>query len=64
MPTRIVLYARDIANLSGRSPRTSRRLLQKIRLSYGKEPGDFVTIEEFCAYCGLEEEKVKQFLRI
>ena len=48
MPNRIVVYARDVENMTGRKPRTARKLLQDIRTKYNKEKDAFVTIREFC----------------
>jgi hypothetical protein len=62
VPKRIVIYAKDIENITGRSERTARKLLQQIRVKYNKQKGEFVTVKEFCSFTGLEEEEVKQFL--
>jgi hypothetical protein len=62
IPKRIVIYARDIENVTGRSERTARLLLQRIRQAYGKKQGQFVSIAEFCSFTGLKEEEVRHFL--
>jgi hypothetical protein len=62
MPARVVLYSRDVENITGRSSRTCRKLLQKIRLALGKAPDEFVTVKEFCNFYGIGEELVKEFL--
>ncbi|KAA2240983.1 hypothetical protein F0L74_29590 [Chitinophaga agrisoli] len=62
MPNRIVIYARDIENITGRKGRTARLLLQRIRKTYGKKPGQLVTITEFCQFAGLKEEEITRFL--
>lgn len=62
IPKRIVIYARDIENITGRRERTSRLLMQRIRKAYGKKPGQFISISEFCSFVGLKEEEVRQFL--
>lgn len=62
IPVRIVIYARDIQNITGRSERTARLLLKKIREAFGKKAGQFVTVTEFCQFTHLEEEKVNKFL--
>jgi hypothetical protein len=62
-PTRVVLYPRDIENITGRSDRTARRLLQKIRLALGKSHGEFVTIKEFCSLCGIDEDLIQEFIK-
>ena len=63
LPLRVVLYPKDIENITGRSARTARKLLQKIRLALEKNPDEFVTVKEFCTFYGIEEELVKEFLR-
>ncbi|PSL44985.1 hypothetical protein CLV51_105360 [Chitinophaga niastensis] len=62
IPNRIVIYAKDIRNITGRSERTARKMLQQIREANGKKKGEFVTVMEFCSFTGLEEEIVSQFL--
>lgn len=63
MPLRVVLFPRDVENITGRSGRTARKLLQKIREALGKSNNEFVTVKEFCAFTGIEEELIKDFLK-
>jgi hypothetical protein len=63
IPDRMVLFPLDIVNITGRSLRTSQRLVQKIRQAYGKSGQGFVTRKEFCQFCNLDEEEVKKYLR-
>lgn len=53
---RIVIYAQDIRNITGRSERSARSLLQRIRNLNNNTNGQFVIIAEFCHYSGLKEE--------
>lgn len=62
MPGRIVIYARDVENITGRKSRTARKLLQTIREKNGKGKDAFVTIQEFCAFTGISEEEIRKFL--
>ena len=62
IPTRIVLHPKDVENITGRRDRTARQILQKIRMALGKSKNQFVTVQEFCAFYGLTEEHVKDFL--
>jgi hypothetical protein len=62
VPKRIVIYAKDVENITGRKERTARRLLQKIRRNYGKPKEAFITITEFCEYTGLKIDQVAHFL--
>ena len=63
LPLRVVLYPKDIENITGRSARTARKLLQKIRLALEKTPDEFVTVKEFCTFYGIKEEQVNEFLK-
>lgn len=63
IPHRIVIYAKDIVKITGRSERTARKMLQQIRESNGKRRGDLVSVEEFCRYSGLKEESIHQFMK-
>jgi len=62
IPNRIVIYAKDISNITGRKERTARKLLASIRKKYKKKKGDFITVKEFCEYTGIETDLVKSFL--
>ena len=63
MPLRIVVHSKDVENITGLMPRTSRKLLQSIREKMGKPKGALVTVKDFCSYTGIEEELVKDYLR-
>ena len=62
VPNRIVIYAKDIMNITGRQERTARKMLSQIRKKYNKEKGAFVTVDEFCRYTGFNEERISRFL--
>ena len=63
LPTRIVIYPKDIVNITGRRERTARTLLQKIRNALGKKTHEFITVKEFCLFTGINEELIKEFLQ-
>ena len=63
IPNRIVIYVRDVMNITGRSESGARSLLQKIREALGKKPTQCITIEEFCEYSGLKEEVVRKLTK-
>lgn len=46
-PKRIVIYAKDVSLLTGRSYRQSLKMLNIVRNKLGKEKKDFITFEEF-----------------
>jgi hypothetical protein len=62
VPLRLVIYAKDIQNITGRKPCTARRLLAQIRLHYKKPAGAFITIKEFSEYTGIGEEELRPYL--
>ncbi len=62
IPKRIVIYAKDIMNITGRRERAARKLLAKIRKRYKKKEGEFVSIDEFCEFTSLKKESVSTFL--
>lgn len=63
IPNRIVIYVKDIQNITGRSERTSQKMMTAMRKKYNKKRGDFITAEEFCNYTGLKEQQVAVFLK-
>ena len=62
IPNRIVIYAKDIMDITGRKERAARKLLSKIRKKYNKANGEFITIKEFSEYTKISEDLVKSFL--
>ncbi len=63
VPNRIVIYAKDVMNITGRKERTARKLLARIKRILKKDKDAFVSVEEFCQHTGLKEEKVIPFLK-
>lgn len=63
IPTRIVLYPKDVENITGRGSSTARKLIQKIRNALGKSKDEFITIKEFAYFTGIEEDLIKDFLQ-
>lgn len=59
---RICIYPKDVQWITGKSERSGRRLLQKIKSELGKKEHQFVTIEEFADYTGIAVEKVQSFI--
>jgi len=62
IPNRIVIYTKDVMNITGRKERAAKKLLAQIRKQYNKKRGGFISVEEFCQFTGLKEEKVSLFL--
>lgn len=63
MPTRIVVYTKDVALITGKTGRTARKLLTRVRKHYGKDNRSLVTVEEFCAYTGFDPDVVMSLLQ-
>jgi hypothetical protein len=62
LPTRVVLYTKDIENITGCRSRTARKLINKIRTALGKSKEEFITIKEFSFFTGIDEDLIKDFL--
>lgn len=63
IPLRVVIYTRDVENITGLRDRTARQLMQKIRNALGKSKDEFITIKEFSLFTGIDEELIKDFLQ-
>jgi hypothetical protein len=61
-PKRICIYPKDIQRITGRSERYGRNILNEIRNKLNKLPHQFVTIEEFANYSGLEINAIIPFI--
>ena len=59
---RLMLSIKDIINITGKSRATAWRLSTAIKKRFNKGRYAYITVEEFCAFTGLKEEKVKLFL--
>lgn len=57
---RICIYAKEVGTLLGKSPQQARRILSLIKDSLGKKQHQYVSIHEFAAYTGLNEEEVRR----
>ena len=62
LPTRIVMYSKDVENITGRRSRTAQVILRRIKKYYKKEKYDFVTIHGFCELMHIKEDVVRKFL--
>jgi hypothetical protein len=59
---RIVIYAKDVSNITGVSKRTAWNLLSRIKKKYHKKKGQYVTAKEFAEYTGIPESQINGFL--
>lgn len=60
---RMCIYATDVALLTGRSYKTSLKILREIREAYQKPESALVTYKEFAAFMNLDEDEVFDFLK-
>lgn len=63
MPTRIVIYVKDIAAITGRSECTARRIIAGIKKKFGRTNRGGISIDDFCNFTGFTHETVKEHLR-
>ncbi|RXP52361.1 hypothetical protein EC396_11360 [Lutibacter sp. HS1-25] len=60
---RACIYPKDIQCITGRTERYGRKLLNEIKLHFGKEPHQFVTIYEFSEYSGIEIDIINEYIQ-
>ncbi|TAJ04868.1 hypothetical protein DMA11_23740 [Marinilabiliaceae bacterium JC017] len=59
---RICIYPKDVQRITGKSEKSGRRLLKKIREQLGKEDHQFITTEEFAEYTGIATQLIQRYL--
>lgn len=59
---RLVIYPKDIQLITGRGERYAQRLVRIMKERLGKEKHQFITIDEFCEFAGLERKDLDQYL--
>ena len=59
---RIVIYAKDVERITGKSERAAYALLKKIKARLGKSKEQVVTLHELSMYTGISEEEIKAML--
>lgn len=62
MLKRTVIYPKDIQRITGKSERTGRRILERIRKVNGKEKHQLITVSEFSNYIGIDAETIQSYL--
>jgi len=63
IPLRVVIYPKDVQNITGLGDRAARKLIQKIKTGLGKSKPMFITVQEFSLSTGIPEELIKDFLK-
>jgi hypothetical protein len=59
----LVIYVKDIENITGRKSTAARKLLSNIRKKFDKKRNEFITVHEFSLYTGIDEETVYELLK-
>ncbi len=59
---RVCIYPKDVQILTGKSERSARKIIARLKLIHSKEKHQLVTIKELCDYLGLEEMEVRKLL--
>ncbi len=59
---RICINVKDIQWITGKSARQSRNILNQIKSKSQKEKHQLVTVEEFCAFSGLQVIQVMEIM--
>ncbi len=59
---RIILYPKDIQNITGKKDQAARKLHQLIKEAMDKPEHGLVTVDDFCAYTGITKEEVIKFI--
>jgi hypothetical protein len=59
----VVIYPKEVAQLTGNGYEASKRLLQRVRAKFGKDARAYVSVREFCQYTGLPEQEVSAALQ-
>ena len=60
--SRICIYPKDIARITGKSYRQSLRIHHTIKKANGKQPHQVVTLDELCTYLGVKKEAVSKII--
>jgi uncharacterized protein YllA (UPF0747 family) len=59
---RIILCAKDIKIITGKSDRTVQRIMADIKSKNNISRSDYITIEDICTHLRLTKETVEAFL--
>ncbi|MBE8719957.1 hypothetical protein [Sphingobacterium pedocola] len=61
--TRICIYPKDVSIILGKSLSQARRILSLIKEVYGKADHQYLSIQEFADYTGLDPDEIKKMCR-
>jgi len=55
---RLVIFPKDIAEITGKSANTARMIYKKILNHFGRTKDQGLTITDYCSYTKIDEDKV------
>jgi hypothetical protein len=58
----VCIYPKEAAKLLRIGERQAQRLFRNIRFALNKKRHQYITVKEFCAYTGIDEESLKDKL--
>jgi hypothetical protein len=61
-PVRAVIYIKDVMMITGKKLTAARNLYYSVLEAFQKQPGQFVTLQEFSLYTGISEEVIASYL--
>ncbi|MBS9523596.1 hypothetical protein KI659_06150 [Litoribacter alkaliphilus] len=62
MKKRCVVYAKDIARITGKSARYGQKALKKIRDFFNKTKDEFITVEDFSKFSSIPIPRIMEYL--
>jgi hypothetical protein len=62
IPNRVVVYPKDVQNITGLKESTCRKIISELKKKLGKSKNEFITIDEFCESKGIDKNIVLTFL--
>ena len=55
---RLIIYPKDVVQITGRSESYSRKLIASIKKKLGREKFQYVTFDEFYEYIGIKKQEL------
>ncbi|MEO6301613.1 MAG: hypothetical protein ABIP51_00445 [Bacteroidia bacterium] len=59
---RACIYPKDIQRITGKSERYAQKLFKKIKAHYNRNQEQFLMINEFCEYTGMDQNLAEQYI--
>ncbi|WP_343702894.1 hypothetical protein [Chitinophaga sp.] len=61
---RRIVTTKDIQVILGKSARSARDFMKRMREHFNKKPGQYISVSEFCEFSGLTEAEVVDFFSL